>query len=40
MAQVRDNVGALEYGPLTSSQMQAIADLVTASLTEEEAQNL
>jgi aryl-alcohol dehydrogenase-like predicted oxidoreductase len=39
-AQVRENVGALEYGPLSARQMQAIADLVTASLTEEQAQTL
>jgi hypothetical protein len=37
---VRDNVGALEYGALAPTQMQAIADLITASLTEEEAQSL
>jgi aryl-alcohol dehydrogenase-like predicted oxidoreductase len=37
VAQVRENVGALEYGPLTPEQMQAIARLVTSSLTEEEA---
>jgi aryl-alcohol dehydrogenase-like predicted oxidoreductase len=40
VAQVRENVGALEYGPLSPQQMQAIADLVTSSLTEEEAQAL
>jgi aryl-alcohol dehydrogenase-like predicted oxidoreductase len=40
VAQVRENVGALEYGPLSPQQMQAIADLVTSSLTEEEAQEL
>jgi aryl-alcohol dehydrogenase-like predicted oxidoreductase len=40
VAQVRENVGALQYGPLSPPQMQAIADLVTASLTEEEAQAL
>jgi len=39
-AQVRENVGALEYGPLSPQQMQAIADLVTSSLTEEEAESL
>jgi aryl-alcohol dehydrogenase-like predicted oxidoreductase len=38
--QVRENVGALEYGPLSPQQMQAIADLVTSSLTEEEAESL
>jgi aryl-alcohol dehydrogenase-like predicted oxidoreductase len=40
VAQVRENVGALQHGPLSPQQMQAIADLVTASLTEEEAQTL
>jgi aryl-alcohol dehydrogenase-like predicted oxidoreductase len=40
VAQVRENVGALQYGPLSPTQMQAVADLVTASLTEEEAQAL
>lgn len=40
VAQVRENVGALEYGPISPQQMQAIADLVTSSLTEEEAQEL
>ncbi len=40
VAQVRENVGALQYGPLSPQQMQAIADLVTSSLTEEEAQTL
>jgi aryl-alcohol dehydrogenase-like predicted oxidoreductase len=39
-AQVRENIGALQYGPLSSQQMRAIADLVTSSLTEEEAQSL
>jgi aryl-alcohol dehydrogenase-like predicted oxidoreductase len=39
-AQVRDNVGALEHGPLGPAQMQAVADLVTSSFTEEEAQAL
>jgi aryl-alcohol dehydrogenase-like predicted oxidoreductase len=38
--QVRENVGAVEHGPLSPQQMQAIADLVTSSLTEEEAQTL
>lgn len=37
MAQVQDNVGALQYGPLSPQQMQAIADLVSSSLTEDEA---
>jgi aryl-alcohol dehydrogenase-like predicted oxidoreductase len=36
MAQVKENVGALQYGPLSSEQMKAIADLVAASLSEEE----
>ncbi len=40
VAQVRDNAGALQHGPLGPQQMQAIADLVTSSLTEEEAQSL
>jgi aryl-alcohol dehydrogenase-like predicted oxidoreductase len=40
VAQVRENVGALQYGPLSPQQMQAIADLVTSSLTEAEAQTL
>ena len=40
VAQVRENVAALEHGPLTPEQMRAIADLVTSSLTEEEAQSL
>jgi aryl-alcohol dehydrogenase-like predicted oxidoreductase len=39
-AQVRENVDALQYGPLSPQQMQAIADVVTSSLTEEEAQTL
>jgi aryl-alcohol dehydrogenase-like predicted oxidoreductase len=38
VAQVHENVGALQHGPLSPQQMQAIAELVTASLTEEEAQ--
>ena len=38
--QVLENIGALQYGPLTPQQMQAIADLVTSSLTEDEAQAL
>ena len=40
VAQVRENVGALRYGPLSPQQMHEIADLVTSSLTEEEAQAL
>jgi aryl-alcohol dehydrogenase-like predicted oxidoreductase len=40
VAQVRENVGALQYGPLSPQQMNAIADLVTSSLSEEEAQTL
>jgi aryl-alcohol dehydrogenase-like predicted oxidoreductase len=38
MAQVKENVGALQYGPLSSLQMKAIADLVASSLAEEETQ--
>lgn len=37
-AQVHENVGALQYGPLSPRQMQAVAELVTSTLTEEEAQ--
>jgi aryl-alcohol dehydrogenase-like predicted oxidoreductase len=40
VAQVHENVGALQYGPLSPQQMDAVADLVTSSLTEEEAQTL
>jgi len=40
VAQVRENVGALQYGALSPEQMQAIADVVTSSLTEEEAESL
>lgn len=40
VAQVRENVAALHHGPLSPQQMHAIADLVTSSLTEEEAQTL
>ncbi len=40
VAQVRENAAALEYGPLSPQQMQAVVDLVTSSLTEEEAQSL
>jgi aryl-alcohol dehydrogenase-like predicted oxidoreductase len=36
VAQVRENVGALQYGPLGQGQMQAIANLVASSLSEEE----
>ncbi len=36
MAQVKENVGALQYGPLSPQQMKAIADLVASSLTEDE----
>jgi aryl-alcohol dehydrogenase-like predicted oxidoreductase len=39
-AQVRDNVGVLRYGPLNPQQMQAIADLVASSLTEDEARSV
>jgi aryl-alcohol dehydrogenase-like predicted oxidoreductase len=38
VAQVRENVGALQYGPLGQEQMQAIADLVASSLSKEETQ--
>ncbi|HEU5216601.1 MAG TPA: aldo/keto reductase [Gaiellaceae bacterium] len=38
VAQVHENVGALQYGPLSPQQMQAVAQLVTSVLTEEEAQ--
>lgn len=40
VAQVRENVGALEYGPLSHQQMDAVADVVTSTLTEEEAESL
>ena len=40
VAQVRENVAALQYGPLSREQMQAIADLVTSSLSVEEAETL
>lgn len=39
VAQVRENAGALQYGPLSPHQMQAIADLVSSSLTEDQAQS-
>jgi aryl-alcohol dehydrogenase-like predicted oxidoreductase len=35
-AQVRENVGALQYGPLGPQQMKAIADLVASSLSADE----
>jgi aryl-alcohol dehydrogenase-like predicted oxidoreductase len=38
VAQVQENVGALQYGPLGQAQMQAITDLVVSSLSEEETQ--
>lgn len=38
VAQVQENAGALQYGPLSPQQMQAIDDLVAASLSEEESQ--
>jgi aryl-alcohol dehydrogenase-like predicted oxidoreductase len=38
VAQVRENLGALEYGLLSPEQMDAIAEVVSSSLTEEEAQ--
>lgn len=34
VAQVQENVGALQYGPLSAQQMQAIAALVASSLSE------
>jgi hypothetical protein len=37
---VQDNVGALQHGPLSAEQMQAVEELVTSSFTEEEAQTL
>jgi aryl-alcohol dehydrogenase-like predicted oxidoreductase len=40
LAQVKENVGALQYGPLSQQQVKAIADLVASSLSEEEAQLL
>jgi aryl-alcohol dehydrogenase-like predicted oxidoreductase len=40
VAQVRENVSALQFGPLSPEQMNAVAELVTSSLTEEEAQTL
>ena len=40
VAQVRENIGALHHGPLSSQQMRAVADLVSSSLTEAEAQTL
>ncbi|HEY7126078.1 MAG TPA: aldo/keto reductase [Ktedonobacterales bacterium] len=36
VAQVQENGGAIQYGPLGQEQMQAIADLVASSLSEEE----
>lgn len=36
--QVKENVGAMRYGPLGAAQMQAIADLVASSLSEDETQ--
>jgi aryl-alcohol dehydrogenase-like predicted oxidoreductase len=38
VAQVRENVGALQFGPLASWQIQAIADVIASSLSEEETQ--
>jgi aryl-alcohol dehydrogenase-like predicted oxidoreductase len=38
VAQVHENVGAVEYGPLNPQQIHDIAELITSSLTEEEAQ--
>jgi aryl-alcohol dehydrogenase-like predicted oxidoreductase len=36
VAQVRENIGALQYGPLGEAQMRAIADLVASSLSADE----
>lgn len=36
VAQVKENVGALQYGPLSQEQMQAVADLVASSLSEDD----
>jgi aryl-alcohol dehydrogenase-like predicted oxidoreductase len=36
VAQVRENVGALQFGPLGPQQMQAIADVVASSLSEDD----
>lgn len=38
VAQVQENAGALQYGPLSSQQIKAIDDLVASSLSEEETQ--
>jgi aryl-alcohol dehydrogenase-like predicted oxidoreductase len=38
VAQVQENVGTLQYGPLSAQQMRAISDLVASTLSEEEAQ--
>lgn len=40
VAQVRENAGALRHGPLSAEQMRAVADLVTSSLSEQEAEAL
>lgn len=37
VSQVRDNVGALQFGPLSPQQMKAIADLVVTSFSEDNA---
>lgn len=37
-AQVQENVGALQYGPLRLQQMQAITNLATSTLSKDEAQ--
>jgi aryl-alcohol dehydrogenase-like predicted oxidoreductase len=38
VAQVRENAGALQYGPLSPQQMRAVEEVVTSSLTEEDLQ--
>lgn len=40
VAQMQENVGALQYGPLGPQQMKAIADLVASSLSEDKTQPL
>ena len=37
VSQVRENVGALQFGPLSPQQMKAIADLVVTSFSEDKA---
>jgi aryl-alcohol dehydrogenase-like predicted oxidoreductase len=40
VAQVRENVGALQYGPLSPQQMRAVAEVVASSLSEDESQSM